>query len=243
MTLLGENAAYCDGQGIWYNIYEKMIAWLIVAIVGFVCAVILFISARRVKPDSESQCRVFRGYGLYAFGYAMGRILFIFSDIERWNNCISDTQLQLVFFGHAATFLAAVSILRTVEYEILNIKKQPLTIFLFICSVGMLIFATFIRWFRDYVSVARPLSLVINLLTVLFLAYIFTSLIRKSTGSVRKKARLTITGIFLIAVGSILDSELFIKSLSIPIWSPALLPVIGFITMIYVQLRSVADDE
>jgi len=113
-SLLNDTAAFCNGEGIWYNIYEKIIAWLIVIAISLICSYFFFQKAKKVKQDSLSQSKVFRGYGWFVMGYGLSRIIFIFSDIERWNNCISELQIQFVLFAYTVGYFSALSLISIV---------------------------------------------------------------------------------------------------------------------------------
>ena len=88
LSIINETAAYCDGSGIWYNFWEKEIAWLIVIVYAIFTAFMLFkLSIQAKKKSSGSRSKISIAFGILFLGYAGARILFIFSDIERWNNC------------------------------------------------------------------------------------------------------------------------------------------------------------
>ena len=241
-ALLNETAADCDGNGIWYNIYEKMIAWAFVIAFSLVCSYFFFQKAKKVKRDSLSQSKVFQGYGWFVLGFALSRFIFIFSDIERWNNCITELQIQFVLFAYTVGYFSALSLISIVEGELLNFQKRILTKFYFAFAILSLIFSIFVRLIIHYLTIIRTINMTINIFGTLLLIGIFARLIAQSAGVVQKRSLLTLIAVSLILVGSILDSELFIRSLSIPIWVPPILPMFGFIFLIYVQLWSERNE-
>ncbi len=237
-AILNETAASCEGNGIWYNIYEKMIAWSIVIIISLVCCYLFLQKAAKVKADAISQSKVYRGYGWFILGYGLSRIVFIFSDIERWNNCITDLQVQFVLTAYTIGFFSALSLISIVEGELLNFRKRILTKIYFAFAVLSGLFAIFVRLIIEYLAMIRAINMATNIFGSLLLIIIFGKLIIQSTGVVRRRSLLTLAAVALILIGSIIDSELFIRSLSIPIWFPPVFPIIGFLFLIYVQIWS-----
>lgn len=243
-SFLNPTAADCDGNGIWYEFWDKEIAWIIVLVVAFITA-FSFISNSFLakKHGAVSQQKVFIGFGLFVFGLALTRIMFIFSDIERWNNCFTPRFVQIVLISYTIGIFSALALLVVVERDLMQMKRTLISKFYFIMAIIALIFAFIANSIsQEYLDRIRLFNTIINSAGGVLLVLLFFRIILASTGSIRKNAIMNFLGIILIMVGLIIDGDLIIRTLSIPIWFPAIFPFCGYLVIFINHFKSVKEQ-
>jgi hypothetical protein len=238
LAIINETAAYCGGEGIWYNLWEKEIAWLIV--IGYATFIALMFfkrSAQAKKVSSGYQSEIFKAFGLFILGIVGARIFFIFSDIERWNNCQSTLHAQYVLFSYTVGIFSSLMLLKVIERDVLLMKKGiGFKMYLTFALIALML-AIFASIIIEYLDTIRLINTIISSFGAGLLMILYIKMIMLSTGEVRRQALLTLLGVVTIFLGSIIDSELLIRQLNIPIWLPAIFPMVGFSLILYIQLQ------
>jgi hypothetical protein len=237
-------AADCDGEGIWYPFWDKEIAWIGVAIYALIISIYFFWKGKQMKGDISMQKAIFWGYGFFILGYFCSRVLFIFSDIERWNNCRTTLHVQYVLFSYTIGIFSALYLLGIIEKEVLHFEKRYMTKIYFsiaILALGLAIFASFLI---DYIDQIRLINTIISTFGAGLLMVLYMRIIYLATGAIRKQAIMIFLGIVLIFIGSIIDGELIIRTLQIPIWFPSIFPIVGFTFILFtLRLMGVGDED
>jgi hypothetical protein len=242
---INETAAYCEGNGIQYDLFDKEIAWLVVVVLAVICALLFFKMSANARKISEIQMKIFRGYGLFVFGLAMSRIPFIFSDIERWNNCQTPLHAQFVLLSYCIGIFSSLFLLTMIERDLVGFKKLYLSKSYFVLSIAatvMLLLLFVIDSIAIYLDQIRLIFMIISMFGIAVLLAIYAKLVKQTTGFIRKKAIITFLGILLVFLGSILDGELVIRTLNVPIWFPVIFPLIGFPTIYFSQIWSKGNE-
>ena len=222
-----------------YEIWDKEIAWIAVILVSFITSVIMFKRAY-VKTDSEIKFNpIFRDYGLFAIGYLLSRIAFVFSDFEKLNHGESATYVLFVISGYIVGFFSALSIISLFEMHILQMKRNILSkmflIFGLALVVGFILILISPTIANTIISPIRIISIVLSGFGFVVVIYLYAKIIFQFAGDLRRNAIFTFIGFILIFAGTVMDSQLFINSLNIPIWLPAIFPIVGMIDLIIVQ--------
>ena len=186
-----------------------LIAFIVILIAGFL---LLMIKAKKVETIQTK--RIYQGYALFGLCYAFTRIFFLFSDYEIAKNLGVATTLHntLVVAAYAVTFASLVFIFYVLEKHLLNRKLifMSIAIITFIIDIIALILtmleidvfgieANNIALYSQYI--AAPI-----LALAIFLLYI--TIMRNSTGDVKKRATKSFIGLFLIILGIVIDMDL-----------------------------------
>jgi hypothetical protein len=176
---------------------------------------------------------IFRGYALFIFGFAGSRLLFIWSDFERLTNDVSVLYTQIVFLSYLVGVFSSLSLINIFEGNILRSEKRILTKIFTGCAF-IILFVFLILIFLPDLSqmVLNPFRYVVLGLSTLGFFVIFTlfwKIIKNSAGDLKRKAEITFIAVFVLFFGTVIDSDLIIQQLNIPIWLPAIFPIIGII--------------
>jgi hypothetical protein len=243
-AIINQNAADCDGKGIWYPFWEKEIAWIIVIAVALIVSITFLSNAVIAKKhNAVSQQKVFIGFGLFGAGLAIIRVLFIFSDIERWNNCLTPKYIQLVLLSYSIGVFSALVLMAVVERDLLQMQKMYMSKAYLIMAIATLILVFVANSINQtYLDVIRLFNTIVSVFGSIVLMGLFLKIVKDSTGTIRKNGILNFGGIMLVFIGVMLDSDLIIRALKIPIWLPAIFPIAGFILLLYTQLWSVKTN-
>jgi MFS family permease len=241
-AILNPVAADCDGRGIWYDFWDKEIAWMIVIAIAFITASVFLYAARQAtKHQAASQRKVFVGFGMFVIGFAIARILFIFSDIERWNSCETPLFFRFVLLSYTVGIFSSLALMIVIERDILQYQKGIMSKFYLSMALIALVMAIFSNYILAYIDTIRLFNTIISVFGSAVLMVLFLRIIFQSTGVIRTNATLNFLGIVIIFIGVIIDGDLVIRRLNIPIWTPAIFPMIGFLLIMYNQFKSVKN--
>ncbi|MHA1820495.1 MAG: hypothetical protein ACTSU2_09010 [Promethearchaeota archaeon] len=224
---------------ISYNIYQKEFAWIIVVAINFIAAIIMLHSASKIQKEYPTQGNIFRRYGYFIIGYGVGRVFFIFSDIERWNNgtlangCFTPLHTQFVLLAYISMIIASLFLIIVTERYILNLKHRYLTYFYLILLVSAIILFFLAQFAAKFLNTIRLFNMLFSSVGALLIVFLYIKAIKFSTGKLRTKAIMIFVGIILIFGGTVIDSELIINMIKIPIWTPAIFVGVGFIILVY----------
>jgi len=222
-----------------YNIWEKEIAWLIVVIIAFITGIIMFKRAY-AKTDSGTHFNpIFRDYGLFALGWMASRIFFIFSDFEKLNHGDSSNYVLFVLASYIIGIFSAISIISLFERHILQMKRAVMSksflTFAFALVVGFVYIIIVPSIANTVINPFRWICLSLSGIGFIIIFMLYLRIIINFAGDLRRNAIFTFIGFILIFVGAIMDSTLFFDTLHIPVWLPAIFPIIGLLDLIVVQ--------
>jgi hypothetical protein len=224
-----------------YYIWDKEPLWIAVSILAIICGFLLLARSKQITDLGKQTNPVFRGYGLFCFGYAAGRILFILSDFEFNIHDQSALYVQLVLLAYIVGILSAIFLISTFESIIMKMKNGLLTkiyIIIFLVDLGMFFILLIPNIPTDIITYFRYLNIGASLIGFLIVLGLYYKIIRETTGDLRKNALLSFIGLILLIAGTFLDSQLVINYIHIPIWIPGIPPIVGIIILMYSQ-RSV----
>jgi hypothetical protein len=213
---------------------------MIIAGMMIITSVVMFRRSVQKSDTGTSVNPIYRGYGFFILGYAGTRIFFILSDFERYaNGDQSPLYNQFVFAAYIIGIFSVLSLISPLEKNILNMKHRILSglfIGLGLACVGIFIVLIFMPDLSaQIVQPFRYIIMGISFFGVFIVVGLYTKIIKDTTGALPKNATMTFIGIVLFFVGNVIDSELIIKFLNVPIWFPGIFPIIGFFFFLYGQ--------
>jgi hypothetical protein len=100
--------------------------------------------------------------------------LFIFSDVERWNNCSSTLHAQFVLVGYTVGILSALSLLNILEGELLGYKKRILTKIYSAFAIVSVFLTIFVSFAVEYLNMIRLFSMIMNIFVDVGICALFT---------------------------------------------------------------------
>ncbi|MBD3351107.1 MAG: hypothetical protein GF364_06440 [Candidatus Lokiarchaeota archaeon] len=212
-----------------YNLWEKLPGWIAVIIESVIISFYMYFKIRS-KKELESTKKVVDGYIAFILGFALCRLLFIFSDFERDLNDISQLYTQLVLIGYIVNIAAFVWLAHIMEFYLLRSKTKFTTkLFAILLSVVIvMLFLTLIYYNEDLIiSIARYTLYGVSGIAgfVVFLFYV--KLIKDTVGVIRKKFIIMFVGLCFLFGGMIIDAEILQRFY--PIWLPSILSGIGIL--------------
>jgi len=184
-----------------------LIIWLIAILFMYISAII-FLKRSKNKNLIISQVWIFRSFALLFILMSVTRIVFIFAYyFEPWYNFF-------LVVGYAFGALSLLPIIFTLEKWLIKWSRRIFTII----GVTLNILSFYFLIFKVLES---PILRLIHQIGMPFLAVAFLILylylIKNSIGIVRKKAILTLLGMFIFVLGILLDSEqMLFSSLETP---------------------------
>jgi len=202
----------------------------------------LFI-AKAKKQEIKSAKRIKLSFAIFGFFYALTRIFFIlmFQDFTNPDQNY-DLFASLAYSCGMIGFLSIIWALERIKYKkkyffLIGLATTVITI---ICSGIIIVFI---------ISGVGTTDLRENMLTIIFIGtpisaliifILYISLIRMSTGIVRKKAIYSLLGLMIMFVGIVMDSQFFLAFEFIPLWIKMdLVPIIiigGYLLFAITQL-------
>jgi EamA domain-containing membrane protein RarD len=219
-----------------YSLAEKEPGWIAVIILSAILAIVFFVRASRVRKSDApaSVWKINRGYGLFFVALVACRTLFIFSDFEQNVNGTTPLYSTYVLVGFLCILAGLVVIASLADTYMLARPRKTLTwvvLAVLATNVVFLVFAesmptidlTIPRWVQ-YISIG---------LVFLIVLFVFLSLARQSTGTLRRNALITLLGLGIALIGSLLDSASIAQLNIIPIYLP---PIIMFVGIIFFAL-------
>lgn len=215
-----------------YDLAEKMIGWFAVMALCVVLGTIFLVRTMKARDSEvESTKYVFFAYTMFFYMFAVTRLLFYFSDLERQSlpPGVTDSTLynQWVLLAYIASLVAMIFIVHMIEMYALARDRKILTL-ITMGVTALCVAFTVATLFTDVIlNVARVAMY--GAMGVLFLSvfYLFFQLARNSSGTLRKNAFLSIVGILILLVGILADSEFVTAWGFVPIWLPAIIAGVG----------------
>jgi hypothetical protein len=183
----------------------NLILWLIAITTMYLVGLVFFKRAK--ATDLDSQKSLFRSFGLLFMIMGLTRISFIVGYfIEPWYNF-------LLALGYCFGALAMLPLVFTLEKYLIKQTKR------FFSLVGVIL--TIVGFAFLYVTLENPrlseLSRTLQNIGMPVLASAFLILygwvIKNSAGDIRKKALMTLIGMFIFVVGILLDSETLVEQI------------------------------
>ncbi|HMF33176.1 MAG TPA: hypothetical protein VKK79_17250 [Candidatus Lokiarchaeia archaeon] len=213
-----------------YNLAEKLPGWYAVIALCAVLSIVFLVRMSRAKQKKAppSVWKINRGFAIFFLTFLTCRVLFIFSDYERLANGQTRLYSTFVLVGFLCVLGGIAVIAFLADSYMLARPGKTLTwiaVVVFAANVVFIVLAvstTFIdlsipRWVL-YISVG------IIFIIVLF---IFFSLARQSTGTLRRNAILALLGLGAALIGSLLDSDAIVQMNIIPIFLPPIIVFVG----------------
>jgi hypothetical protein len=222
-----------NSPNLFYNIWDKEPIWMAVVAVACISAFIMFRRGITKSDDGLNFNRIYSNYGLFLLGFAASRVFFILSDFERMNYGEIRFYPQLVLASYVVGIFAAIFLISNIETIFIPKSKGILTkvfiAFALAASVGFILsFFT-----KDLLNIYRLGILSLSSIGFLIIFITYLKLLRNVSGELKRNVIGTLIAIFLVFIGSILDAEMIITALQIPIWVPAIPPLIGFAILPY----------
>jgi hypothetical protein len=177
--------------------------WITAVVIMYILCVIFIIRSKR-EGIFDSQKWLFRSFALF-FGLMGGtRIFFIIGClIEPWYEI---TLVIAYLFG----ILSLTPAVMTLEKYIVTKTHKIFSLLAIAISISSLIFVFIPSQYalsRGIMSAAMPFLLFI-------FVFLYVSVIRNSVGTVRKKSLLTLIGMVIIVIGTLLDSEALLVAMA-----------------------------
>ncbi len=120
----------------------KVLSWSIVIIFAFISGIILLFRARAKKKEFTMRKQFFTSGAFLLFGFALIRLMFLLSDLEKWTN--GDGSLlhfQFVYAGYNLLYFSFCFMVKFFDIYIINSKKHIVTIsFILITSLCISLF-------------------------------------------------------------------------------------------------------
>jgi hypothetical protein len=198
----------------------------------FISIEILFLSfllfiREALKMDLTSQRMANYGYGVYSGLMGVTRIMFI---VAVYNPDLYDFYTIL---GYMSGIIGLIFWLYIVETYLIRKTKKIFTI-ISIIPFSFSFLALFGLIDRD---IALDIQFLLLPLAVLVILILYIYLIKKTTGTVRKKFIGILTGLVLMIVSQVMDGEDFITALpDFPLFVAPLLNIMGAIIFLVTQL-------
>jgi len=190
---------------ISYNFWDKEIAWIAVVILSLLTSLIMFKRAY-IKSDSGIHFNpIFRGYGLFALGYAISRILFVFSDVEKLNHGDTSTAVLFVLASYIVGIFSAISLISVYETQLLHMNRKLGTktflTFAFSLVGGFGLILIFPNIALTIIIPFRVICTILAGIGFLVIFLLYAKIIHDLTGDLRRNAIFTFIGFILIFVG------------------------------------------
>ena len=213
-------------QGIGYFQELSLILWLISA--GLLFLAFLLFLLKSNKLEMKSQKMIYLGYGLFGLFFGITRILFIIAFY------IPDQYDFYTTFGYMTGIIGILCWLYMLEtYLVTNTKK----IFMIITSIAFVIalIALIGQASRDLALIMIYVLLPFAIIAI-FMLYLY--LIIKTTGTVRTRAIWLLIGLIILAIGYMMDSELFVGNFpGVPLEIAPSLMILGTLIFMITQLK------
>ncbi len=234
-----------------YDPTIKLYAWIIAIVYIGAIGIMFFFKMLKVSKEIKSQKEMFRSIGFFLYCYIGVRIFFLFSDLERNINCESLVYFQLVFLGYICSTLAFLNIVHFGEKYILTKTKMKIT---YIVSVCLIIDALIVIFLPNIVAFGKSqygltlleIAIIIRYFnyavqygtgSTLLLLYIYLAI--KSTGKLRINALITLTGLVIATIASLLETDALLSSGNIPPYLSPIIFCIGITIFAFAYLRTI----
>ncbi|MHA1150636.1 MAG: hypothetical protein ACTSR8_20640 [Promethearchaeota archaeon] len=213
-------------QGIGYFQGISLILWIISA--GLLFLAFLLFLLKSSKLEMKSQKMIYLGYGLFGLFFGITRLLFIVAFY------ISDQYDFYTTLGYITGIIGILAWLYVLEtYLVTNTKK----IFMIITSIAFAIaLIALIGQTSRYLALTMIYILLPFAIIAIFMLYIY--LIIKTTGTVRIRAIWLLIGLIILAIGYMMDSELFVGNFPfVPLEIAPLMMILGTLIFMITQLK------
>ncbi|MGV9173358.1 MAG: hypothetical protein ACOC4M_06280 [Promethearchaeia archaeon] len=238
-----------------------MYSWIIVIIYVSIIAALFLVKMSKTSDQVKSQRIMFRSIATFLFLYVTVRIFFLFSDIERNNNCQSILYFQFVFLAYVCSIAAFLTIIRFGENYLVKGDRHIISIIIFISVVLdiLLVFAlpNLIEFIvvQQYGQSYSPSQLQTAILEVAGYVRVFNYVVQygsglallsfyiyvtvKSTGKIRRTALMTLIGLMIAVLASFLETDAILSSGLIPPYLSPVLFATGISIFAYAYLRAI----
>mgnify|MGYP006282476717 FL=1 len=212
---------------------EKFPYWAGFVVIIIVVGIIFINRGKKSSSEVETQKKLNYSIGLFAFMYAITRTFFLFSDIERDANDVSQLYFFYVYIAYMFSIIAMITILNIIENFLIKRTKKMLTKFsiayLFVI-IGLLLLSF---WNNSILAIGRTMSTIYFFGTGMVIIILYLYLAAKSIGSIRRNALLSALGMIVLAIGLFLDSDSLTRAQLIPIQLPPFVALAGVLLMVY----------
>ncbi len=216
-----------------YDINEKLPGWYAVEALCIALAVVFLIRASRAKAAGgpPSVPKINRGFAVFFIALMITRVLFTFSDYERLANDKTPLYATYVLFGYLSSLVGIALLAYLVDTFMLESKRKTLTWIVILITIGNagVIVVTVATQSTPLLEVARWVVYGSTGMVFIIVILIYGGLARQSTGSLRRNAILSLLGVGIAVLGTLLDSDYLAQAGLVPIYFPPIIMLVGLV--------------
>jgi hypothetical protein len=212
-----------DISGLYRGFH--LILWWIAVAVQLGMGILIALKGRSIRDVASLRSLTF-GFAFFAFALAGCRIFFIIAYITPYY----ESSLSI---GYVFAVVSLIPVIAVIEKYIVKQTKFVFSIISCILAVISIIGL----FFQDRLLLFRTILQIASLLPggLWFVLYIW--LITLSTGEPRKKAIITVIGVFIALMGFLFDAEWVLALRIFPLWISPLLYICGSILVTYIMTK------